>query len=95
MEEVVGGKMVGTRIKCKKCGAKIRVIWGLKTREVSEILGEDCGYRLIDRDNPSPRMNNIVCSKCGSQEFEALSLLERLRLKREWMKWLKNLGRKS
>ncbi len=87
--------MVGTCVKCEKCGAKIRVIWGLKTREVSEILGKDCGYRIIDRDNPAPSIKNIVCSKCGSQEFETIRLREKLGIQREWMKWLKNLGRKS
>lgn len=78
--------MAGTGIKCKKCGAKFRVVFGINPELVSQVLERDCGYNLGRGNEPERGLSNIVCSACGGEEFEHLPPKERIDLQHQWMR---------
>jgi hypothetical protein len=78
--------VAGTSIKCKKCGAKFRVIFGINPKLVSQVLERDCGYNLSRGNEPERDLSNVVCSACSGEEFEHPPLEEKIELQHRWMR---------
>lgn len=79
-------KSTGRSVKCKKCGSRFRVIFGLSPDAVSRILERDCGYKFKHGGTPLSDLSNVCCAKCGNSRFVDLPLNEKLKLQKDWLK---------